>query len=96
MEMGENGLVKNFKEKPRGDGKWVNGGFFVLSPEVFKYLDGDMDEVMWEDAPMEGLSKAGQLVAYQHHGFWKPMDAMRDKLELEALWQNNHAKWRIW
>lgn len=96
MELGEDGLVRNFKEKPKGDGKWINGGFFVLKPEVFNYLGGDMDDTMWEDAPMEHLSRQGQLMAYRHHGFWKCMDAMRDKLELEALWQNNNAKWRIW
>jgi glucose-1-phosphate cytidylyltransferase len=96
MELGDDGVVKLFKEKPKGDGKWINGGFFVLSPEVFKYLDGDMDEVMWEDSPMEHLSRDGQLMAYKHPGFWKCMDAMRDKLELEALWQKNQAKWRLW
>jgi glucose-1-phosphate cytidylyltransferase len=95
MELGEGGIVKNFKEKPKGDGKWINGGFFVLRPEVFRYLDGDMDDTMWEDAPLEKLSNDGQLVAYKHNGFWKCMDAMRDKLELEALWQNNQAKWKI-
>jgi glucose-1-phosphate cytidylyltransferase len=96
MELADNGRVKIFKEKPKGDGKWVNGGFFVLRPEVFSYLDGDVDNMMWEDAPMEQLSRDGQLMAYQHNGFWKPMDAMRDKLELEALWQNDQAKWKLW
>lgn len=96
MEISENGVVNTFKEKPKGDGKWINGGFFVLSPEVFKYLDGNMDDIMWEDSPMEKLSKDKQLVAYKHNGFWKCMDAMRDKLELEAMWQNNQAKWKIW
>ena len=96
MELTGNGQVKIFKEKPKGDGKWVNGGFFVLRPEVFSYLDGDMDNIMWEDSPMEHLSRDGQLMAYKHEGFWKPMDAMRDKLELEALWQNNQAKWKLW
>jgi len=96
MEIGAGGMVKNFKEKPKGDGKWINGGFFVLSPEVFRYLDGNMDDTMWEDAPMEKLAHDGELVAYMHKGFWKCMDAMRDKLELEALWQNNQAKWKIW
>jgi glucose-1-phosphate cytidylyltransferase len=96
MELGEGGIVRNFKEKPKGDGKWVNGGFFVLSPEVFQYLEGDMDNMMWEDDPLERLSQDGQLMAYKHTGFWKCMDAMRDKLELEALWQNNKAKWKIW
>jgi glucose-1-phosphate cytidylyltransferase len=95
MELGKGGVVKSFKEKPKGDGKWINGGFFVLRPEVFNYLDSDMNDTMWEDAPMEKLSNDGQLMAYQHNGFWKCMDAMRDKLELEALWQNNQAKWKI-
>ncbi|HTR30622.1 MAG TPA: glucose-1-phosphate cytidylyltransferase [Puia sp.] len=96
MELGADGLVRQFKEKPKGDGKWVNGGFFVLRPEVFRYLDGDMDGMMWEDSPMERLAQDRELVAYQHRGFWKPMDAMRDKLELEALWQNKEAAWKIW
>jgi glucose-1-phosphate cytidylyltransferase len=95
MVLGEDGTVESFKEKPKGDGKWINGGFFVLSPKVFDYLEGNMDETMWEDGPMEKLSGNGQLMAYKHYGFWKCMDAMRDKLELEALWQNNQAKWRM-
>jgi len=96
MELDSNSLVSAFKEKPKGDGKWVNGGFFVLRPEVFDYLKDDMTNVMWEDAPMERLAADRQLMAYKHYGFWKPMDAMRDKLELEAMWQNNQAKWKIW
>jgi glucose-1-phosphate cytidylyltransferase len=96
MELGEDGVVQQFKEKPKGDGKWVNGGFFVLRPEVFNYLEGNMDDTMWEDDPMEHLTRQSQLIAYKHKEFWKCMDAMRDKLELEALWQNNQAKWKIW
>lgn len=96
MDIGENGLVKNFKEKPLGDGKWINGGFFLLSPGIFKYLQGDMDDVMWEDAPMNNLTTDDQLMAYKHRGFWKCMDAMRDKIELENLWQTNQAKWKNW
>jgi glucose-1-phosphate cytidylyltransferase len=96
MELSEGGLVSTFKEKPKGDGKWVNGGFFVLRPAVFDYLQQDMTNVMWEDDPMEQLARDGQLMAYRHTGFWKPMDAMRDKLELESLWRNNQAKWKIW
>ncbi|HWB93542.1 MAG TPA: glucose-1-phosphate cytidylyltransferase [Puia sp.] len=96
MDIGQNGLVNKFKEKPRGDGKWVNGGFFVLKPAVFDYLEDDSNETMWEDKPMEDLTKAGQLAAYKHLGFWKPMDAMRDKLELESLWQKDQAKWKVW
>ncbi|WP_205509871.1 glucose-1-phosphate cytidylyltransferase [Longitalea arenae] len=96
MEIGDQGVVSVFKEKPKGDGKWINGGFFVLRPEVFSYLKDDADNMMWEDDPMEQLSKDKQLMAYKHHGFWKCMDAMRDKLELESLWQKNQAKWKIW
>ena len=96
LEVSLNGQVESFKEKPKGDGKWINGGFFVLKPAVFNYLEGNMDDTMWEDGPMEKLAESRQLMAYKHPGFWKCMDAMRDKLELEALWQNNHAKWKIW
>ena len=96
LEISLEGSVTTFKEKPKGDGKWINGGFFVLKPEVFKYLDTNMDNVMWEDKPMENLANDHQLMAYKHHGFWKCMDAMRDKLELEDLWQSNQAKWHTW
>ncbi|MBL7700272.1 MAG: glucose-1-phosphate cytidylyltransferase [Chitinophagaceae bacterium] len=96
MVLDNNGKVVHFKEKPKGDDKWINGGFFVLQPSVFKYLEKDMEEVMWEDSPMENLANDGQLIAYRHQGFWKCMDAMRDKIELESLWQNNQAKWKTW
>lgn len=95
MDINENGSVEQFKEKPKGDDKWINGGFFVLKPEVFNYLQGNMDDVMWEDAPMQKLAVDHQLAAYQHQGFWKCMDAMRDKIELESLWQTN-PKWKTW
>lgn len=95
MELLNDGTVDHFKEKPRGDDKWINGGFFVLKPEVFRYLNGDMTDIMWEDSPMQNLAKDHQLFAYKHVGFWKCMDAMRDKLELEALWQTN-PKWKTW
>lgn len=96
MILEEDGTVSHFKEKPKGNDKWINGGFFVLCPEVFRYLSGSMENIMWEDSPMESLASDGQLVAYRHTGFWKCMDAMRDKIELESLWQKNEAKWRIW
>jgi glucose-1-phosphate cytidylyltransferase len=96
MDLSEDGKVISFKEKPKGDEKWVNGGFFVLKPDVFDYLTGDMDEIMWEDAPLETLTKNHELIAYKHTGFWKSMDALRDKLELELLWKSNLAKWKIW
>jgi glucose-1-phosphate cytidylyltransferase len=96
MEIQADNQVKSFKEKPLGDGKWINGGFFVLSAGVFKYLEGDMDDVMWEDGPMSSLTEDGELMAFKHKGFWKCMDAMRDKIELEHLWQTNQAKWKKW
>lgn len=95
MEINKEGIVDQFKEKPRGDDKWINGGFFVLKPEVFNYLDGNTDDIMWEDQPMQRLANDRQLAAYQHQGFWKCMDAIRDKIELEALWQTN-PKWKTW
>jgi glucose-1-phosphate cytidylyltransferase len=96
MELLDDGTVDHFKEKPKGDNKWINGGFFVLKPEIFNYLTGDADNIMWEDEPMQQLANDHQLIAYKHTGFWKPMDALRDKLELEALWQSGQAKWKTW
>ncbi|MDD2707147.1 MAG: glucose-1-phosphate cytidylyltransferase [Verrucomicrobiae bacterium] len=91
-----NGQVSSFEEKTRGDGGWINGGFFVLKPQVFTYLPPDADQQMWEQAPMENLSRDSQLMAYKHQGFWKCMDAVRDKGELEKLWQSGQAPWKIW
>lgn len=96
MVLSDKNEVVNFKEKPKGDGKWINAGFFVLKPQVFDYLDENADSMMWEDAPMENLTKDNQLAAYKHQGFWKCMDALRDKLELEELWKTNQAKWKVW
>ncbi len=96
MDLENDGMVSAFKEKTKDEFKWINGGFFVLTSEVFKYLEGDMSGTMWEDAPLERLSADRQLVAYKHNGFWKCMDALRDKIELESLWQNNQAKWKLW
>ena len=96
MELDETSSVKDFKEKTKDESKWINGGFFVLKPKVFKYLEGDMNEMMWEDEPLENLTKDNQLAAFKHTGFWKPMDALRDKLELEEMWKNNKAAWRKW
>jgi glucose-1-phosphate cytidylyltransferase len=96
VETDENGTVKTFQEKPLGDGVWINGGFFVLEPGIFKYLEGDMDQVQWEKKPLIEIANDGQLAAYKHSGFWKCMDAIRDKIELEDLWQGNNADWKIW
>lgn len=96
MDLGNTGEVVSFREKAKDENKWINGGFFVLKPEVFKYLEGDMNNVMWEDEPMEKLTNDNQLQAYRHDGFWKCMDALRDKIELENLWQTRQAKWKTW
>lgn len=96
MDVDDEGNVVEFKEKAKDESKWINAGFFVLKPEVFKYLHGDMSNMMWEDDPLELLSADRQLAAYKHMGFWKCMDALRDKIELEQLWQNKEAKWKIW
>lgn len=96
MELGTKGVVTSFKEKPKGDGNWINAGFFVLKPEVFDYLPEDSDSIMWEHSPLENLTKNEQLAAFKHQGFWKCMDALRDKLELEELWKTNQAKWKVW
>jgi glucose-1-phosphate cytidylyltransferase len=86
--------VMNFQEKPQGDGGWINGGFFVLSPAVFDYIDGD--DTIWEHSPVERLAGEGQLHAYLHHGFWQPMDTLRDKRLLEDLWSAGNAPWKTW
>jgi glucose-1-phosphate cytidylyltransferase len=96
MVLEEKGVVGSFKEKAKDESKWINGGFFVLKPEVFRYLKGDMSRVMWEDTPLEKLTADKELVAFRHTGFWKCMDALRDKIEFEALWANNQAKWKVW
>jgi glucose-1-phosphate cytidylyltransferase len=96
MDLAANGEVVSFREKAKDESKWINGGFFVLKPEVFNYLEADMNDMMWEDEPLERLTEDHQLAAYKHKGFWKCMDALRDKLELESLWQSNQAKWKIW
>jgi len=86
--------VRAFEEKPKGDGGMINGGFFVLSPSVLDLLDGD--DCVWERGPLETLAKRGELAAYQHHGFWQPMDTQRDKTHLEELWQSGQAPWKVW
>jgi glucose-1-phosphate cytidylyltransferase len=96
LEINESGMVKDFQEKPDGDGMWINGGFFVLEPEIFKFLDGDMDQVQWEKGPLVKIAQDKQLSAYRHFGFWKCMDALRDKIELEDLWATKKAPWKIW
>jgi glucose-1-phosphate cytidylyltransferase len=86
--------VIGFQEKPVGDGGWINGGFFVLSPKVGDYIEGD--SVVWEREPLERLASEGQLSVYHHNGFWQPMDTLRDKRHLEALWDSGKAPWKTW
>jgi glucose-1-phosphate cytidylyltransferase len=94
LDINENNQVMSFMEKPKGDGSWINGGFFVCQPEVFKYIDGD--SITWEREPMENIAGDGEMFTYKHEGFWKPMDTLRDKHELEADWVSGKAKWKKW
>ncbi len=87
-------LITSFQEKPKGDGGWINGGFFVLSPKVIDYIVGDTS--VWEREPLEGLAKDQQLAAYFHRGFWQPMDTLRDKGHLEELWASGTPPWKRW
>ncbi len=89
-------VVSSFREKSKEDGSWINGGFFVLKQEVFHYLKDDCTNIMWEDYPLENLSIDNQLMAYKHEGFWKCMDALRDKNDLEEMWNSENAKWKNW
>lgn len=86
--------IRAFQEKPAGDGSWINGGFFVLEPDVFSLIEGD--DVAWEREPLEQLARRGELSAFKHSGFWHPMDTLRDKTYLEGLWQADAAPWKVW
>ncbi len=86
--------ITGFKEKPEGDGSWINGGFFVLNKSVFDYIDGD--HTVWEKGPLENLASDGELSSYIHDGFWQPMDTLRDRHCLETLWESGNAPWKIW
>ena len=86
--------VQHFREKPEGDGAWVNGGFFICEPKVIDYIEGD--GTVWEREPMTNIAHDGQMVAYKHTGFWQPMDTLRDKNLLEELWASGRAPWKVW
>jgi glucose-1-phosphate cytidylyltransferase len=90
----EGDRVLGFREKPRGDGGWINGGFFVLSPRVVAYLEDDRS--VWENEPLAGLARDGELSCYEHAGFWQPMDTLRDKRQLQELWESGAAPWKTW
>jgi len=94
LVIGDHDKVLAFQEKPKGDGAWVNAGFFVCKPKIFEYIEND--ETIFEKEPLENLTKDGEVFAYKHYGFWKPMDTLRDKLELQKLWDSGKAPWKIW
>jgi glucose-1-phosphate cytidylyltransferase len=94
LNLNQENEVTSFLEKPRGDGSWINGGFFVCNPEVFNYIEDD--STIWEKEPMENIAAKGEMVAYKHNGYWKPMDTLRDKLELEKEWNSGQAPWMLW
>jgi len=95
IELDENSTVKSFSEKPKQEGSWINGGFFILKPEVFNYLHDDADDMMWERQPLEDLTRDEQLTAFKHTGFWRCMDTMRDNNDLNQLWEAD-PKWKNW
>jgi glucose-1-phosphate cytidylyltransferase len=94
LSLGEEDKVNAFMEKPKGDGTWINGGFFVCQPEVLDYIQGD--DSIFEREPLERLAADGQLYSYRHHGFWKCMDTLRDKNQLNEMWATNNPKWKVW
>ncbi len=94
LELDRDDMVTQFREKPKGDQAWINGGFFILKPEVIDLIEGD--STSWESTPLEQLAQQNQLSAYKHYGFWRPMDTLRDKNQLEALWQTGEAPWKVW
>jgi len=96
LNISQNGLVRDFKEKLTDQDMWINGGFFVLEPGIFDYLDEHADDTQWEKGPLVAIANNSQLAAYKHDGFWKCMDAMRDRIELESLWNSGNAPWKTW
>jgi len=95
LDLNSKAEVVSFLEKPKDEAGWINGGFFVLEPKVFDFIPPD-DTVVWEREPLENLAKSGKLSAYRHKGFWSCMDTLRDKLELERIWQSGKAPWKVW
>lgn len=95
LEISDQDQVLQFKEKPKGDGSWINAGFFVCEPEVFDYIDDD-ENTVFEQEPLMRLAQDGEIFTYKHHGFWMPMDTLRDKNKLNEMWQENKAEWKIW
>jgi glucose-1-phosphate cytidylyltransferase len=94
LDLDENGMVTGFREKPKEDGSWINAGFFVMQPEIFKYIEGD--HMSLEGVPMQRLAQEKQLIAFRHTKFWHPMDTLRDKVNLDNLWKSGNAPWKVW
>jgi glucose-1-phosphate cytidylyltransferase len=94
LEVTDNNLVKSFHEKPKGDGHWINAGFFVCEPKVFDYIDNDL--ITFEQEPLKNLARDGELFTYKHNEFWKPMDTLKDKNDLNKLWDTDNAPWKVW
>lgn len=94
LKFGSEDIVEHFQEKPQGEDSWINGGYFVLSPQVIDRINGDLTS--WENEPLSGLAKDGQLAAFKHDGFWQPMDTLREKNLLNELWNTDKAPWKVW
>lgn len=95
LHITDQSLVNSFTEKPKADGAWINGGYFVLEPGIFNYItEGDLS--IWEKTPLESLATEGELMAFKHEGFWRPMDTLRDRIELDKMWNTGKAEWKIW
>lgn len=95
LDIDKENRVVSFKEKPKGDGAWINAGFFVCEPKIFDYID-DGDHVVFEDTPIQHLAEDGEIYTFKHHGFWKPMDTLRDKIQLQQMWESGQAQWKVW
>ena len=95
LDIAQNGNVNSFMEKPAGDGNWINAGYFVCQPEVFDYIQ-DGDNSIFEKKPLEQIAKEGKMGAFKHNGFWKPMDTLRDNIELNEMWDKGEAPWKVW
>lgn len=95
LDINEDGKVNEFQEKPKGEGGWINAGFFVCEPKVFDYIT-EGDATVLEQAPLINLAKDGEIYTHKHYGFWKPMDTLRDKQQLQKMWENNKAPWKVW
>jgi glucose-1-phosphate cytidylyltransferase len=94
LSFGDDHEVKSFSEKPKGESGWINGGFFVCEPGIFKYIKGD--DTIWERDPLENIAKDKNLSAFKHEGFWKPMDSLKDKNDLNKFWESGQAEWKVW